>query len=261
MKKLCFTLIFVGLFLSNAYGEANSPTKQNNLGVIIYKADVSASAERDHIYSLLSLAIVYENWQVKSKNKRGHNIGSVIVDNHTNKPVFWARNSVDITHNGTQHGEVRLATNLLNCQGFDKYLKNYTLYTTLEPCIMCTGMLSMVQIPKVVYVQKDVDYGNTQEMIKSAKYPRSYEVYSVDNVYKQSLEKGFEKYKSSVAPSVTAYLLTDEAKKIYENATKELQNYQVKFKENQEILEYAQDFLKNKVKTKNNQDVLECPKL
>ncbi|TEX99153.1 hypothetical protein [Campylobacter sp. US33a] len=126
-------------------------------------------------------------------------IGSVIVDNRANKLIFWARNSIDITHDGTQHGEVRLITNLLNYKGFNKYLKDYTLYTKPRT-VHYVRRNAFSANSKIVYVQKDLDYDDTQEMIKTTKYPRYYQVYSVNNIYKQNFKKEFEKYKNSARP-------------------------------------------------------------
>ena len=64
-------------------------------------------AERDEIYMLTAYAVVLNDWQVSGQKKRGHNIGSILVD-PDGKIVNWARNCNAILSNGTQHGEVRL---------------------------------------------------------------------------------------------------------------------------------------------------------
>ena len=40
-----------------------------------------------------------------------------------------------------------------------KYLKNCTLYVTVEPCIMCGGALMWSQIPNIVYGTPDIQKG------------------------------------------------------------------------------------------------------
>ena len=40
-----------------------------------------------------------------------------------------------------------------------KYLKNCTLYVTLEPCQMCAGALYWAQISKIVYATRDENRG------------------------------------------------------------------------------------------------------
>lgn len=42
-----------------------------------------------------------------------------------------------------------------------KYLKDCTLYVTLEPCVMCSGAIFWAQIPKVVYGAKDPKRGSS----------------------------------------------------------------------------------------------------
>ncbi|RDU64073.1 hypothetical protein CQA53_08010 [Helicobacter didelphidarum] len=257
MRKNILYFILTLFFLSGLY--ATSLPEDNVVSGVIYEKIDTVSAEVDHIYPMLALAIVYKDWQEKNMlNKQGHNIGLVIVDEN-NMPVFWVRNSVHATHNGTQHGEVRLVSNLLNCEGFNKYLDKYTLYTTLEPCIMCAGMLSMVQIPKVVYAQKDLSCGNTQEIISTAKYPRYYKAFTVENGYKKDLEECFEQYKICKNDSITDFLVNDSAKEIFRKASNDLQDYKVKFKENRRVIKVAQEFLQN-IQTKDNLDVLQCPK-
>jgi len=48
----------------------------------------------------------------------------------------------------------------------DWFLENYTLYTTLEPCIMCAGMMVMSRLRRVVYGQADPHYGGAMERMK-----------------------------------------------------------------------------------------------
>ena len=41
----------------------------------------------------------------------------------------------------------------------DKYLYDYTLYVTLEPCTMCAGSIVLSRIGRVVYATKDEKTG------------------------------------------------------------------------------------------------------
>jgi tRNA(adenine34) deaminase len=58
----------------------------------------------------------------------------------------------------TAHAEVLALTAASNFLGA-KYLKDCTLYVTLEPCIMCAGALAWSQIGKVVYGASDARKG------------------------------------------------------------------------------------------------------
>lgn len=198
--------------------------------------------ERDEIFGLLSMAVVLQDWQ-SSTNGRGHNIGSVLVT-PDHRPVYYARNSIRALDNTTQHGEVRLVQNYLNCKGVKRTAEDLTVYTTLEPCAMCSGMMTMAEVSRVIYVQKDPSYGGVREALKSISYPR---VYSQDTTaglaQKQAVEVGYDKYRSAGKGGLTSYLLTDEAKGIFESARSAMLNYTVKFPENGPILDRARDFL------------------
>ena len=208
----------------------------------------SAQSERDHLYSLLAMSVVRHDWQWPEET-RGHNIGSVLVKNGTGEVVYYARNSNRVLTNGSQHGEVRLVTNFLKCEGEGSYLKDYTLYTTLEPCIMCAGMLTMTQVSRVVYVQKDPAYGDTQEAIVNAGYPICYPEASVNSTFKQRLEADFELWRERTGQnSITRWLLGDSAKAVYIEAEDKLNAYlsgqeALLFPENATVLKQISDFL------------------
>jgi tRNA(adenine34) deaminase len=103
--------------------------------------------------SLAVLYMVYKDWQGSAKARRGHNIGSILVDKNS-VPVFWARNSVTVLDDSSQHGEVRTIQSFLNCPGVGRYVNGYSVYTTLEPCAMCTGMMAMAQVRKFSMCRK-----------------------------------------------------------------------------------------------------------
>ena len=50
---------------------------------------------------------------------------------------------------------ITAATEHLN----SKYLKDCTLYVTLEPCLMCAGAIHWSQVPHVIYGAKDSKRG------------------------------------------------------------------------------------------------------
>ncbi len=58
----------------------------------------------------------------------------------------------------TAHAEILALTAASNFLGA-KYLKDCTLYVTLEPCIMCAGALAWSQIGKIVYGAGDAKKG------------------------------------------------------------------------------------------------------
>lgn len=202
-----------------------------------------AQMERDEILALTAQAMVYQDWQDSPKG-RGHNIGSILV-NQQHLPVFWARNSVTREDDASQHGEVRLIQAFLQCEHVGKYAEHYTVYTTLEPCAMCTGLMSMAKVSRVVYLQADPDYGNVHNALLATKYPRIYAEYSPAALQQKSrLEAGFTAFmKLHPDASITDYLLTPEAKSIFASAIDTLQAYKLRFAENEAVLAGAKQFL------------------
>ena len=201
--------------------------------------------ERDEILSLAALAVVHRDWQV-SPFGRGHNIGAILAGKNS-VPVFWARNTVNMSGNATQHGEVRLIQEFLDCKGVDRYANGYTVYTTLEPCAMCTGMMALTMLGRAVYVQSDPEFGNARDALASIDYPRIFEEYSPPNMrQKRALDAGYENFrKQHPRGGITAYLLSPEAKSIFASAETELQSYKPRFQENVRVVEAAKQFLKS----------------
>lgn len=200
--------------------------------------------ERDEIYMLTTYAVVLNDWQTEGQNKRGHNIGSILVDPN-GRIVNWDRNCNAILSNGTQHGEVRLMLGYLNRVG-GYSLKDHTIYTSLEPCAQCSGMMVLSSIKRTVYGQTDPAFGKALERLSldSKKwneagytpYPRAVISEKSSTKYCELLDNEYAK----TGGSITKFLLTDASKKIYESAAKALQNYPVNYSENKEILAHAQ---------------------
>lgn len=83
-------------------------------------------------------------------------IGCVVVSN--NRVVARAHNLTETLNDVTAHAEMQAITSAANFLG-GKYLKDCTLYVTLEPCVMCSGALSWAQISKVVIGARDEQRG------------------------------------------------------------------------------------------------------
>lgn len=79
-------------------------------------------------------------------------IGCVIVCNDT--IIAKAHNLTQTLQDVTAHAEMQAFTSASNYLGA-KYLKDCTLYVTLEPCPMCAGAAAWTQISKIVYGAKD----------------------------------------------------------------------------------------------------------
>lgn len=83
-------------------------------------------------------------------------VGALIVINNT--IIARSHNLTELLHDVTAHAEMQAITAAANFLG-GKYLKECTLYVTLEPCQMCAGALYWSQISKIVYGASDEQRG------------------------------------------------------------------------------------------------------
>ncbi|MFE8598202.1 nucleoside deaminase [Archangium violaceum] len=208
--------------------------------------------EKDQIYSLVAYAVVYRNWQEASVGVgvRGYNIGSVLVD-PSGRLVCWARNAVGVTGNKTQHGEVRLMTNYLHNTTGGALGGGYTVYTTLEPCAMCSGMMTLMSVKSTVYGQADPDFGKALERLSFnstaihgfCSYPRGVTSGEVIHAIAERLDQGYARYMQTHPPVITDFLASPEARQIFADAEQQLLTFKVQFPSNQPVLDSALAFL------------------
>mgnify|MGYP002078476282 FL=1 len=83
-------------------------------------------------------------------------VGAIIVID--NKVIARSHNLTELLNDVTAHAEMQSITAAANCLG-GKYLKDCTLYVTLEPCQMCAGALYWSQISKIVFGARDEQRG------------------------------------------------------------------------------------------------------
>ena len=83
-------------------------------------------------------------------------VGAVIVCE--NKIIARAHNLSEKLTDSTAHAEMQAFTMAASFIG-GKYLKECTLYVTIEPCPMCAGASFWTQLGKIVYGAKDAKRG------------------------------------------------------------------------------------------------------
>jgi tRNA(adenine34) deaminase len=83
-------------------------------------------------------------------------VGAVVVCRQ--QIIARAYNMTEKLHDVTAHAEMLAITSAADFLG-GKYLKDCTLYVTLEPCMMCAGALLWTQIGKIVYGAADPKRG------------------------------------------------------------------------------------------------------
>ncbi len=86
-------------------------------------------------------------------------VGAVVVLNDT--VIARGHNLTEKLNDATAHAEMMAITSATNYIGA-KYLKNCTLYVTLEPCVMCAGAIAHSQLSRVVYGASDPKKGYTR---------------------------------------------------------------------------------------------------
>ncbi|MFA5418644.1 MAG: nucleoside deaminase [Bacteroidales bacterium] len=85
-------------------------------------------------------------------------VGAVIV--HNNRIISRGHNLTETLTDVTAHAEMQAFTSAAEFIG-GKYLKECTLYVTLEPCVMCAGAAFWTQISRVVFGAYDQKRGFT----------------------------------------------------------------------------------------------------
>lgn len=86
-------------------------------------------------------------------------VGAVVVCG--DRIIARAHNLTETLHDVTAHAEMQAITAAADSLG-GKYLKDCTLYVTVEPCTMCAGALGWSQVSRVVYGAPDDKRGYTQ---------------------------------------------------------------------------------------------------
>lgn len=83
-------------------------------------------------------------------------VGAVIVCH--DRIIARSHNLTEMLTDVTAHAEMQAITSAANMLG-GKYLKDCTLYVTVEPCVMCAGALGWAQVSRVVYGASDEKRG------------------------------------------------------------------------------------------------------
>ncbi|MCM1370444.1 MAG: nucleoside deaminase [Clostridium sp.] len=88
-------------------------------------------------------------------------VGAVIVKN--NKIISKAHNKKEKNNNATNHAEI-IAINKACKKIKSWHLEECELYSTMEPCMMCTGAILQSRIKKISYSIKNESFGYLSKM-------------------------------------------------------------------------------------------------
>ncbi|MCM1021877.1 MAG: nucleoside deaminase [Muribaculum sp.] len=97
-------------------------------------------------------------------------IGAVVVCDDI--VVGRGHNMTEALNDVTAHAEMQAITAAAATLG-GKYLKECTLYVTVEPCLMCAGAIAWSQISRVVYGAPDPKRGYSCQVKSEPFHPKA----------------------------------------------------------------------------------------
>ncbi|WP_140936751.1 nucleoside deaminase [Sphingobacterium lumbrici] len=117
----------------------------------IYNFENDRSLSTDELYMKEALRLAQRAFEEDEVP-----IGAIIVSQ--GKIIGKGYNLTERLNDVTAHAEMQAFTAASNFIG-GKYLKDCTLYVTIEPCVMCAGASYWTQISRIVYGAKDEKRG------------------------------------------------------------------------------------------------------
>ncbi len=114
-------------------------------------------------------------------------VGAVVVCE--GQIIARAHNQTERLKDVTAHAEMLALTAATEHLG-SKYLTNCTLFVTLEPCLMCAGALSWVQLGRLVYAAED-DKRGFMKIGRHVLHPRTKVSYGLMEKEASSLLRNF----------------------------------------------------------------------
>ena len=119
------------------------------------------------------------NEAIKAREKQEVPVGAIIVDKNGNV-VAKAHNLVETRNDATCHAEKLVIEKALTITG-NRYLNNYDIWVTLEPCIMCASIIKQTRIRRLYYGAEDKKGGaidNGVRLFSDCRSKTKLEVYS-----------------------------------------------------------------------------------
>ena len=85
----------------------------------------------------------------EAREKGNHPFGAILVD-ETGNVLLSAQNTVNTEHDATGHAETNLMRKASKKHSRE-FLRSCTMYTSTEPCAMCSGATYWAGVGRVVY--------------------------------------------------------------------------------------------------------------
>jgi tRNA(Arg) A34 adenosine deaminase TadA len=245
-------------------------------------------AERHSIYCLMLMALTRHYWNGNKRGERdgdyswrqsqrradgtylgdkvsgrylGHNIAAIAVD-EAGFVIDFDFNHNALFNSSVEHAEARLITRLFKLNSvYDawrvaveprKYasdLSKVTVYTTLESCAQCSGIMALARIPTVVFVQPDPGQymiGNLIKALSDVDAPEPIAASNFQFAAADALTNAYINYaanvseakpffkpndgsKADVSKAITSFLCNDDALEVFSQASQTFVNFNLKF--------------------------------
>jgi tRNA(adenine34) deaminase len=92
-------------------------------------------------------------------------VGAVLVDNNSHQIISSGHNLINSLNNATSHAEIMVINK--GCKKKKKkYLKDMSLFVTLEPCAMCAAAISEVHIKRIYFGAYDEKKGSLESIMR-----------------------------------------------------------------------------------------------
>ncbi|MDX2050739.1 MAG: nucleoside deaminase [Rickettsiaceae bacterium] len=92
-------------------------------------------------------------------------VGAIIIHKDTGEILSKAHNQVESDMSPIHHAEI-LALQRASQQIQTKYLYDYDMYVTLEPCILCASAISMFRVGRLYFGALDPKLGAVESVAK-----------------------------------------------------------------------------------------------
>jgi tRNA(Arg) A34 adenosine deaminase TadA len=243
--------------------------------------------ERHYVHALLVMALASRFWNGNKRGQDGdypwrpkqqlangvyaggqylgHNIACIGVDGF-GEVIDFDFNHNDIFSSSVEHAESRLVRRVFSLaqvyddwhvrrpddvpksQDYGNILSNVTVYTSLESCAQCSGIMALGKVKAVVYLQHDPGMyviGNILRNLTTPalRAPLPISADQFDFPYYAFLNSGFKDFYSGVltkpfyvdgsssdsSQSITSFLCTDNALDIFQRGSTEFGNYKVQY--------------------------------
>ena len=119
------------------------------------------------------------NEAIKAREKQEVPVGALIVHKNGNI-IAKAHNLVEKRNDATCHAEKLVIEKALNITG-NRYLNDYDIWVTLEPCIMCASIIKQTRIRRLYYGAEDKKGGaidNGVRIFSNCRSTTKLEIYS-----------------------------------------------------------------------------------